>query len=324
MGTRICRVCLVAPADVVPMRIDAWVAASEPSFPRSAASDPRTEFRMDGVVVKKSKRVSSGSRVEVDWYEDVFNSAVAQEIPLRILYEDDDMLVIDKPQSLVVHPGAGNREGTLVNALLYRYGDDFMRFADDDDEDADGEYGPSAPDSLRPGIVHRLDKETSGVMVVAKTRAANVGITSQFTARTVVKYYIAIVKGTLPNRYGELKAPIVRDRRDRRKFAVGGPGEGKEAWTDYRVLRQFAGYALVRLRLHTGRTHQIRVHMLHAGCPILGDPLYARSDGNFPDSTMMLHALTLELDHPADGRRMRFTAPMPQRFKDVLLRLKKG
>ncbi|MEA5031558.1 MAG: RluA family pseudouridine synthase [Sphaerochaeta sp.] len=308
----------IVPHGTVPSRIDSWISLQYESFPRSAASDSRTIFTIDGKIVKKSKMVKGGNTIRVTWVEDVFDQIVGQDIPLQILYEDSHLLVIDKPQSLVVHPGAGNPNNTVVNALVYRYGENFFSTtqASDDDVEEDDPAGTAQP--LRPGIVHRLDKETSGVMVVALDRGSHTHVASQFKERTTEKYYIAIVCGYFPKRRGHIETTIVRDPRDRKKFCVGKEQEGKVAKTDYLVLRQFHNFALVRLRLLTGRTHQLRVHMKHIGCPILGDPVYGKTNALFPDVSMMLHALCLELEHPVTARRMRFTAPMPNRFKVVL------
>ncbi|HCS37302.1 MAG TPA: hypothetical protein DIW48_11630 [Sphaerochaeta sp.] len=166
--------------------------------------------------------------------------------------------------------------------------------------------------------MHRLDKDTSGVMVIALDRGSHTHVASQFKERTTEKYYIAIVCGYFPKRRGHIETTIVRDPRDRKKFCVGKEQEGKVAKTDYLVLRQFHNFALVRLRLLTGRTHQLRVHLKHIGCPILGDPVYGKPNALFPDSSMMLHALCLEIEHPVTAERMRFTAPMPDRFKVIL------
>ncbi|HLW22005.1 MAG TPA: RluA family pseudouridine synthase [Sphaerochaetaceae bacterium] len=287
-------------------RIDAWVSQMNPHFPRSAASDSRTVFRINGIPVKKSKQVKCGDTVEVSWYEDVLDSIEAQEQPLAILYEDPHILVIDKQQSLVVHPGAGNPDKTLVNALVFKYGDDFFS--------SDQEF-----ETVRPGIVHRLDKDTSGVMVIAKHRESHAHLALQFSERTTEKYYLAIVDGIMPKRRGHIETTIVRDPKDRKRFIVGKADTGKYAKTDYLVLRQFTTCALVRIRLHTGRTHQIRVHMAHIGTPVIGDPIYGkRGTSIFESCTLMLHALSLELYHPVSEKRMRFRAPMPNRFKQIL------
>ncbi len=306
MATREHHISLTVGEETETKRIDAWISHELPQFPRSAASDARTQFRINGIVVKKGKQVKTGDFIEVRWVEDILDSIEAQEQPLSTLYEDDDILVIDKQQSLVVHPGAGNPDRTLVNALVFRYGDDFFS--------SDQEF-----DSLRPGIVHRLDKDTSGVMVIAKNRESHALLSQQFSDRTTEKYYLAIVKGIMPKRRGHIETTIVRDPKDRKRFTVGSPETGKYAKTDYLVLRQFTTCSLVRIRLHTGRTHQIRIHMAHIGCPVIGDPIYGkRREDERMDFSLMLHAFSLEIDHPRSGARMRFRAPMPNRFKTIL------
>lgn len=302
------------PVGTVPVRIDRWVTESCSSFPRSAASDGNTRFFIDGQQVKKGKKVQSGERVRVEWTEHSFDHLEGEAIPLNVLYEDAHVLVLDKQQDLVVHPGAGNPDGTLVNALVHRYGKQFFSSGETDDAQDDTEDSTV----LRPGIVHRLDKDTSGVMVVALDRESHASLAFQFKHRSVEKYYIAIVCNRMPRRRGRVETTIVRDRADRKRFTVGSEGEGKVAVTEYLVLHQFATHALVRLRLLTGRTHQIRVHMRSLGCPILGDPIYGSSDKLFPSVPLMLHAFSLEFDHPVDRRRMRVRAPMPQRLKTVL------
>lgn len=298
------------PSGTEPMRVDQWVAAACREFSRSVAADDATVFLLNGKQVKKSRKVHGGDLVSVRWTEQVFERVEAQDIPLHIIYEDSHVLVIDKQQGLVVHPGAGNPGGTLANALVHRYGERFFSVEETDDEDEDT--------LVRPGIVHRLDKDTSGVMVIALDRESHQSLAAQFKARTVEKHYIAIVCGQPPREKGRIETTLVRDKRDRKRFATGSQGEGKVAVTEYRVLHRFGTHALVRVRLLTGRTHQIRVHMRHIGCPILGDAIYGRTDVRFKESDMMLHALSLALDHPFTGARMRFTAPMPQRFKLVL------
>lgn len=304
MGTNTIHREIVVPKEGEGMRVDAFLASFVTDFPRSAASLDSTRFTIDTIEVKKSRKVHQGELVTVTWTEEHFDSVVPQDLPLCILYEDDDILVINKQQSLVVHPGSGNWEGTVVNALVYRYGEDFAQDLQDH--------------KIRPGIVHRLDKETSGVMIIAKNRVAHLSLTTQFKERTTEKYYIALVKGTLPKKRGVIETHIIRDPNHRKKFCVGGELEGKHAKTGYLVLRDYQAYSLVRLRLFTGRTHQIRVHLTHLGTPIVGDPLYGRKDQLVSDASMMLHALSLSIEHPSTHQRMKFVAPLPQRFKDVI------
>ncbi len=322
-------------------RVDAYVAANAEGISRTLVGDKDTRILVDGKDTKRSRPVKEGQTIEVLWTEQCFEGIEPQDIPLDVIYEDDDVLVLDKRQGMVVHPAAGNPDGTLVNALVHRYGEAFAEMVspsyereevcaavssdvlDDlvvsDDAVSDPEDSSDGPrPAIRPGIVHRLDKDTSGVMVVARNREAHVSLARQFKEHTTDKYYIAIVKGRMPNRRGRIVTGLRRDPEDRKRFTTCPVDEGRRAETNYLVLRQYAGYALVRIRILTGRTHQIRVHMQSVGHPVLGDPIYSRKDGSYPDVTLMLHALQLQFDHPSTGSRMRFCAPMPQRFKDVL------
>lgn len=305
------------------LRVDVYIASCTPELSRSLIGSKGTVITVNGKIVKKSHPVQEGDDILVQWTEQVFKNLEPQDIPLSILYEDKTILVIDKQQSLVVHPAAGNPDGTLVNALIFRYGTQFatepLLPRDLDSEDEDMEESDNT--AVRPGIVHRLDKDTSGVMVVAKTRLAHAALSQQFKDHTTEKHYIAIVKGFLPKRNGTVVASLVRDPKDRKRFTTCEEGIGKHAVTDYRVLRQFDGFSLVRLRLHTGRTHQIRVHLQSLGNPILGDPIYSHPDPRYPEATLMLHALSLAFFHPVSGESKCIRAPMPERFKKVLLDL---
>lgn len=315
MAMRKHNISLMVPEGTEHQRVDRWVASTSEVFPRAAASDIRTEFQINGQNVKKSKVVKALDHVEVHWIEEFFDTIEPRDIPLSVLYEDEYILVIDKQQSLVVHPGAGNWDNTLVNALVHRYGAQF--FTDTEHEEGGDDEDPSEAPTVRPGIVHRLDKDTSGVLVIAKDRISHVRLAAQFKNRSTEKYYIALVHGHMPKRRGHIETSIVRDPRNRKRFCVGKEGEGKHARTDYLVLRQWTDMALVRIRLHTGRTHQIRVHLSHLDCPIIGDPVYGKRK-ELSNQTMLLHAFSLEIDHPAHGNRLRFRAPMPQRFKDII------
>jgi 23S rRNA pseudouridine1911/1915/1917 synthase len=281
-------------------RLDAYVAANSPAIGRSTLSLPTTTILLNGRPCKKSKTVCEGDVIAVRYSEEFFDGLKAQDIPLSVLYEDRDLLVIDKQQGMVVHPANGNYEGTVVNALLHRYGDGFV---------ADGTEELQS-ETIRPGIVHRLDKDTSGVLVIARTRESHRHLAAQFKDHTTEKWYIALAKGTFPRKRETVETDIARDKRDRKKFAVCPEGEGKHARTDYVVLRQYERFALLRIRIFTGRTHQIRVHMASIGHPLVGDPIYGKPDG----TTLMLHALTLSVDSPSSGKRLCFRAPMPDRF----------
>lgn len=218
----------------------------------------------------------------------------AQDIPLTILYEDDDLAVVVKPCGMVVHPAAGNEDGTLVNALLHHL-------------DSLGGIGGE----LRPGIVHRLDKDTSGLLLVAKNDAAQLALSRQLAAREMEKHYRALVEGTLREDAGRIEAAIARSKKDRKKMAVDE--DGREAITEWTVLHRCHGATLLDVHILTGRTHQIRVHMKHIGHPVCGDPIYGNPRG-LKVPRLMLHAYSLTFTHPATGERLTFTAPLPAEF----------
>ncbi|HGI0339297.1 TPA: RluA family pseudouridine synthase [Streptococcus pyogenes] len=227
----------------------------------------------------------------------------AQNIPLDIIYEDDALAIINKPQGMVVHPSAGHPSGTMVNALMYHIKD-----------------LSSINGVVRPGIVHRIDKDTSGLLMVAKTDAAHQALAEELKAKKSLRKYLAIVHGNLPNDRGMIEAPIGRSEKDRKKQAV--TAKGKEAVTRFTVLERFGDYSLVELQLETGRTHQIRAHMAYIGHPVAGDPLYG------PRKTLsghgqFLHAKTLGLTHPMTGKEMIFTVEAPEIFQKVLKLLRK-
>ena len=286
-------------------RIDA-VAAREQDIPRSVFSSDSVSIAINGRPAKKSAKVKAGDSIAIEYDEEVFPSLEAEDIPLDTVYEDDDILVIDKAQGIAVHPGAGLHSGTVANALLSRYGEDFSTSEDDS----------------RPGIVHRLDKDTSGLMVIAKNLEAHRRLQSEFQRHRTVKCYYAIAKGFFTSSEGEIGTNIERDPRSRKRFrATDNPDRGKDARTSYRVLAQMDGYALLDVRIYTGRTHQIRVHMLSIGHPLLGDPIYGSKDSSFPDASLMLHARELRIRHPSTGREMVFEAPIPDRFQRVICAL---
>ena len=281
-------------------RVDA-VASSDGAVPRSAFSHPSAVIIVNGRRVKKSQRVEEGDEIAVEWDEDVFEGIEAEDIALDVLYEDESILVIDKSQGMVVHPGAGVHSGTLANALLSRYGEDFS----------------TSDDDSRPGIVHRLDKDTSGVMVIARTLESQKALQEQFASHAAVKHYTAIARGFFPESHMMIESRIERDPRDRKRFrSTNAEMRGKEAVTELSVMAQDGSYALLDVRIYTGRTHQIRVHLQSIGHPVLGDPIYSSRDRRFPEATLMLHSTTLSIAHPKTGET--FRAPLPGRFMDVL------
>ncbi|MBQ3864831.1 MAG: RluA family pseudouridine synthase [Clostridia bacterium] len=249
---------------------------------------------------KAGSRLSVGDIVSMTVPDPEPTDTEAEDIPLDIRYEDKDMAVINKQRGLVVHPAAGHRSGTLVNALLYSI------------EDLSGIGGEK-----RPGIVHRLDKDTTGLILIAKNDEAHLSLSEQIRVHTAGRIYFALLEGRLKTDEGVVRAPIGRSRKDRKKMAI--VPEGREAETHYRVLERFRGYTLVECRLVTGRTHQIRVHMASLGHPVCGDPLYGFSSTKSP--VLLLHAGELHVRQPSTGEEMVFRADLPDDFASFLSRL---
>jgi 23S rRNA pseudouridine1911/1915/1917 synthase len=294
-------------------RLDRALAEVFPDLSRSFLAHLIGEgnVSVDGQpVAKPSFRVAAGQVVAVDIPPPAPSSAASQDLPLTILYEDDDLAVIDKPAGLVVHPAAGHADGTLVNALLFHV------------RDLSGVGG-----ELRPGIVHRLDKDTSGVMVIAKHDVAHRALTAAWNSDRVIKEYLAIVYGTPTPARGRIDAPIGRDPHERVRMAV--VPRGRRAVTDYEVVEHLRHVCLVHCRLYTGRTHQIRVHLKHLGHPIVGDPVYSGPQWRgIPDKKVQkvlaslerqaLHASRLTIPHPRTGQTMVFEAELPEDLRAVL------
>ncbi len=257
-----------------------------------------------GKRAKPSQGVSAGDVVSCTLPDPVEISARPEDIPLDIVYEDDDIAVINKQQGLTVHVGNGNVDGTLVNALLFHL------------KNLSGVGG-----ALRPGIVHRIDKNTSGLLVVAKNDSSHVCLARQIEQKTCSRQYLALLEGNLKADGGTVTTYIGRSPSDRIKMAVVPPEKGKLAITDYLVEQRSQGYTLCRFILHTGRTHQIRVHAKYLGHPIVGDDVYGIKKQRFALSGQLLHACRLELTHPRTGKYMVFTAPLPDYFTAVLKKL---
>jgi 23S rRNA pseudouridine1911/1915/1917 synthase len=276
-------------------RLDRFLARSLPEFSRSRLQDLIKSgcVTVDRTAAKSSQVLRGGEAVELSVPPAGEPTPLeAQDIPLDILQEDEFLLVLNKPPGLVTHPGAGNREGTLVNGILHHCGE-----------------VPVAGGTDRPGIVHRLDKETSGCMVVAKTEPVQRALSALFASRSVEKTYLALAEGTPRHPHGEIDARIARHPVHRQKMAVSE--RGREAATKFRVLGSDSGFSLIECKPRTGRTHQIRVHLKHLGHPVAGDPVYGRR-GKFPRH--LLHAWKLAFKHPAIGKRMEFCAPVPADF----------
>lgn len=266
----------------------------------------------DGRVKRGEKIIKANYKVRVDemFVVDIPEpepiEAVPENIPLDIIYEDDDVVVLNKARGMVVHPAPGNYTGTLVNALLYH---------------CSNLSGINS--AIRPGIVHRLDKDTSGIMIVAKNDAAHISLSQQIQSKTAVRTYLAVVRGNIKTDSGTIETQIARDKTDRKKMAVVKEG-GRDAITDYEVLERFGKYTLVRCRLRTGRTHQIRVHMEYMGYPLVGDPKYSPMKTPFGIKGQALHSHTLEFTHPRTGERMKFEAPLPEDMHKIITRLHNG
>ncbi len=288
-------------------RLDAWLAAEQPEHSRARWQSLIQEgnVTVNGESVKRNFKLRTGDEVKWTIPEPVSTEVLPEDIPLDILYEDAHMIVINKPAGLVVHPAAGNENGTLVNALLHHC---------DDLAGIGGE--------IRPGIVHRLDKDTSGVIVVAKTETALNELARQFKARETEKEYVAIVRGVPAPPRGRIETTIGRHPIHRKKMAAD-VRNGRNAVSMYEVTEAFSGAAFLRIRIETGRTHQIRVHMAHIKHPVIGDTLYGRAhvDGIQADR-QMLHAAKLSIAHPDTGEQMHFNAPLSQDMECLLTQLR--
>ena len=295
-------------ADIPGERLDAFLARSVPDLSRSAAQKLIEEglVTRNGKPGKKNDKLNVGDAVSYEIPEPKAVDIAPKEMPLDIVYEDDDLLVINKPQGLVVHPAAGHSDDTLVNGLLYALGDDLSGI--------NGE--------LRPGIVHRIDKDTSGLLAVAKNDLAHTVLASQLKDHSMARTYEAIVCGVMKEDSGTVDAPIGRHPSDRKKMCVTQRGS-KPAVTHWEVIRRYRGYTHIRCKLETGRTHQIRVHMAYIGHPILGDTVYGHKKPELGQSSQCLHAGTLCFAHPRDGHPVVVYAELPQYFQDVLEKLEK-
>ena len=295
-------------ADQAGERLDAFLARMGEGLTRSTAQKliEQGQVLRNGKPGKKNDKLNPGDIVEYTVPEAKPVDIVATEMPLDIVYEDEDVLVINKPKGLVVHPAAGHQEDTLVNGLLYAMGDDLSGI--------NGE--------LRPGIVHRIDKDTSGLMAVAKNDLAHTMLASQLKDHSMARTYDAIVCGSMKEDSGTVDAPIGRHPTDRKKMCVT-QRNSKPAITHWEVVTRYKGYTHIRCKLETGRTHQIRVHMAYIGHPILGDTVYGHKKPELGQSSQCLHAGALCFAHPRDGRPILVFAELPQYFKDVLEKLEK-
>ena len=289
-------------------RLDAFLARSVDGLTRSAAQRLLEEgcVLRNGKTGRKNDKLNPGDVVDVTVPEPKEVDIAPTEMELDIVYEDEDLLVINKPKGLVVHPAAGHQDDTLVNGLLYALGDHLSGI--------NGE--------LRPGIVHRIDKDTSGLLAVAKNDLAHTVLASQLKDHTMARTYEAIVCGNLKEDAGTVDAPIGRHPSDRKKMCVI-QRNSKPAVTHWEVVKRYRGYTHIRCHLETGRTHQIRVHMAHMGHPILGDTVYGHKKPELGQDSQCLHAGVLCFKHPRDGRPVMVFAPLPDYFRQVLDKLEK-
>lgn len=261
---------------------------------------------VNGKKTKASYKTKNGDGITIKKEEPKKLDIIAQDIPIDVLYEDEDIIVVNKPKGIVVHPANGNPDGTLVNAIMNLCGDSLSGIG--------GE--------IRPGIIHRLDKDTSGVLIVAKNDMAHINISNQIKNRETKKIYIALVRGVIKENEATINMPIGRSRKDRKKMAV--TKDGKEAVTHFKVLKKYDNFTLIEIKIDTGRTHQIRVHMSEIGYPIVGDYVYSNGKNPFKVEGQMLHAKQIEFEHPRTGKKMNIEAPIPKYFQEIIDKLDKG
>lgn len=287
------------------IRLDAYITKEIEDLSRSMIQKllEENKISVNGKVEKPSYKVQQGDIIEVNIEEPKEVKIIAQDIPLDIVYEDNDILVVNKQKGLVVHPANGNPDGTLVNAIMAHCKDSLSGIG--------GE--------LRPGIVHRLDKDTSGLLIIAKNDKAHIQISQQIKNREVKKTYIALVRGIITEDEATINMPIGRSTKDRKKMAV--IKTGKEAITHFKVIKRYVGYTLLELNIETGRTHQIRVHLSEIGYPIVGDEVYSNGKNPFNVTGQMLHAEKLNFKHPKTGKEMSIEASLPKYFVEVLNQL---
>ena len=291
--------------DLDNVRLDAYIAKKREDLSRVMVQKliENGKVLVDGKKRKISYKVQVGEVIELDIPEAKETGVKAEDIPLDIVYEDEDIIVVNKPKGMVVHPANGNPDGTLVNAIMAHCKGSLSGIG--------GE--------IRPGIVHRLDKDTSGLLIVAKNDKAHINMSEQIKNREVKKIYIALVRGVVPENEATINMPIGRSTKDRKKMAVRK--DGKEAITHFKVLKRYANYTLLEVKIDTGRTHQIRVHMAEIGHPVVGDMVYSNGKNEFGIQGQMLHAKSLDFKHPISGKQMHLEAEVPEVFISVLNQL---
>lgn len=289
------------------MRLDAYITSKYKDFSRATVQRLIEEENVlvNGKVKKISYKIQIGDTIEINIPKPKEKNIKAQNIPIEIVYQDEDIIVVNKPKGMVVHPANGNWDGTLVNAI--------MAICKESLSGIGGE--------IRPGIVHRIDKDTSGILIIAKNDKAHVNMCEQIKNREVKKVYIALVRGIVKEDEATINMPIGRSTKDRKKMAVRK--DGKEAISHFKVLKRYNNYTMLQVKIDTGRTHQIRVHLAEIGHPIVGDMVYSNGKNEFGVEGQMLHAKSLDFKHPITGEKMHLEADLPNYFKEVLNKLEK-
>lgn len=293
--------------DLIGLRIDKAVSSKDKDLSRAAVQRMIEEgnILVNSKNTKMAYKISLGDEITIIKEEPKEIEIKEEDIPLDIIYEDDDILVVNKQKGLVVHPGNGNPDGTLVNAIMNKCKDSLSGIG--------GE--------IRPGIVHRIDKDTSGLLIIAKNDKAHINMSEQIKNHEVKKTYIALVRGKTKENQATIDMPIARSNKDRTKMAVSK--NGKNAITHFEVIERFLGYTLLKINIETGRTHQIRVHLSQIGYPIVGDFVYSNGKNPFGVQGQMLHSSELEFRHPITGKEMKLQAQLPEYFEEVLEKLRK-
>ena len=284
------------------IRIDKAIGLIEDTLSRVAIQRLLDEgnILVNGKTTKASYKTKIGDEITIQKETPKKVDIIAQDIPIEILYEDKEIIVVNKPKGIVVHPANGNPDGTLVNAIMNLCGNSLSGIG--------GE--------IRPGIIHRLDKDTSGVLIIAKNDIAHINISNQIKNRQTKKIYIALVRGVIKENEATINMPIGRSKKDRKKMAV--TKDGKEAVTHFKVLKRYDNFTLLEIKIDTGRTHQIRVHLAEIGYPIVGDYVYSNGKNPFNVEGQMLHARQIEFVHPTTGKEMKIEAPIPEYFQRIL------
>lgn len=288
--------------EVENIRLDSYIAKKYNNLSRTMIQKLINdgEILVNGTKKKMSYKVNINDKIDINIPEAKETDLKPQNIPIEVIYEDNDIIVVNKPKGLVVHPANGNPDGTLVNAIMVICKDSLSGIG--------GE--------VRPGIIHRLDKDTSGILIVAKNDKAHIALSNQIKNRETKKIYIALVKGVVNENEATINMSIGRSTKDRKKMAVRK--DGKEAITHFKVLKRYPKYTLLEIKIDTGRTHQIRVHMAEIGHPIVGDTVYSKGKNDFGVEGQMLHAKSIEFTHPSTGKKMYLEADLPEYFKNIL------